>query len=90
MPDLGPRKAPAQQAYFNGDPVQSPAHRCDSCQPSMIQGVLCHERGCPDAWRDELVECTQCGNDFYPEERGLGYCPDCIDDCCPPDEGEDA
>ena len=25
--------------------------RCDSCSPSTIQGVFCHERGCPNDYK---------------------------------------
>lgn len=43
----------------------------------MINGVLCHETGCPDAWRDSQVECKECGVIFHPHERGERICPDC-------------
>jgi hypothetical protein len=48
--------------------------RCDQCQMLSINGVACHETGCPnsrktwDADRGEwlrLVECSQCGAEFY-------------------------
>lgn len=78
--DLAPRH------YLNGDEVQLVGRRCDSCDPARIQGVLCHEAGCPQAWRDESIECGQCGEEFYPAERGLNYCPGCVEHCCPEDE----
>jgi len=47
---------------------------CDSCEAVRINGVLCHERGCPDAWRDQTRECRECGCDFVPEDRHQVYC----------------
>ena len=26
---------------------------CDSCEVLVINNVICHETGCPDAWKDE-------------------------------------
>lgn len=40
--------------------------QCPSCQVLMIQGVRCHEPGCPDAWRDEVRVCHECGSNFTP------------------------
>lgn len=62
--------------------------RCDSCNPSFVSigglsGVV-HERGCPDAWRDEHRSCKWCGTDFTPEERGQTYC---CHDCYATDMG---
>jgi len=47
---------------------------CDSCEVLVINGVICHERGCPDAWRDEIRECCECGCDFHPTERHQRFC----------------
>ena len=47
---------------------------CDSCEALMIQGVHCHEIGCPDAWKDQVRECKWCGDNFIPEERYQVYC----------------
>lgn len=44
----------------------------------MINGVKCHERGCPEAWKDYDVPCRECGCDFKPEERGQRVCPGCM------------
>jgi len=49
-------------------------HRCYSCQLVRINGVVCHEIGCPDAWRDRLRECKWCGTDFVPTERSQAFC----------------
>jgi hypothetical protein len=62
--------------YRNGDSI-SLACGCDSCSPCRINGVLCHEAGCPDAWRDHAVSCFECGCDFYPESRRQRVCADC-------------
>lgn len=47
---------------------------CDSCQVLMINGVRCHEHGCPEAWRDYKRECKWCGQEFQPEEKGQHFC----------------
>ena len=47
---------------------------CESCEPLVIQGLISHEQGCPDAWKDEVRECRWCGTDFVPEERGQRFC----------------
>lgn len=50
--------------------------QCDSCEAAVINGVYCHETGCPNAnakWdkeREEWIhyyECVECGSDV---ERG--------------------
>ena len=40
---------------------------CTQCQELMINGVRCHETGCPEAWRDEDRECKWCGSPFRPQ-----------------------
>ena len=47
---------------------------CDACEALMINGVLCHETGCPDAWRDQKRECRECRYEFVPEDRYQVYC----------------
>lgn len=44
--------------------------RCDNCEALVINGVPCHERGCPDA----MHECDGC-NALIPERQR--YCEDC-------------
>ncbi len=53
---------------------------CQSCNAVAINGVNCHETGCPDAWMDAKRKCRECGCDFAPEARHLPTCPDCIND----------
>ena len=38
--------------YRNGDEIGLRYNGCDGCSPATVNGVLCHETGCPDAWRD--------------------------------------
>ena len=48
------------------------SNRCNSCEALMINGVYCHEAGCPDAWRDYTSECAECGCD---DGNHWAYCP---------------
>ena len=47
---------------------------CDQCEVLYINGIKCHETGCPDAWRDEIRECKWCGTDFEPEDQDQQFC----------------
>ena len=67
----------ARTHYRNGDERRTKTGNCDSCQCVFISGILCHETGCPDAWKDKLVECKGCGCEFYPEDRGQKTCQSC-------------
>jgi len=40
--------------YLNGDPIDLIYNGCNGCSPTTVNGVLCHESGCPDAWRDDM------------------------------------
>ena len=51
--------------------------RCQSCELMRINGVVCHEIGCPDAWKDYNKRCFECGCDFQPEDRHQEICFDC-------------
>src|SRR5271170_814608 len=51
---------------------------CEQCQALRVNGVPCHEPGCPDAWRDRDVDCFECGCPFRPESRYDRTCPDCL------------
>ena len=53
---------------------------CDSCEVLVINNVICHETGCPDAWKDETRECKSCGRCFKPEESSQKFCDsDCAE-----------
>jgi len=72
---------------------------CSSCEVLYINGVKCHETGCPEAWKDYLRSCKWCGEDFKPEEKGQDCCShsctvayhnfpcDCVE--CNPETEED-
>lgn len=47
---------------------------CESCQLLKINRVICHETGCPEAWRDEEAECRECGDGFEREEKHKDFC----------------
>ena len=52
--------------------------QCNDCEVVYINGVRCHEAGCPIAWVDHLRVCEWCGSEFMPEER---YQQCCDEDC---------
>ena len=70
-----------REHYNNGDDITLQAIGCDGCSPSMVNGVLCHERGCPDKWRDYAVQCKWCNTKFYPPWDGQEFCCDCCTEC---------
>jgi len=53
---------------------RSDKNQCPSCEAMMIQGVYCHESGCPDKWRNETHECKWCGSQFVPDAPDQSYC----------------
>jgi hypothetical protein len=59
---------------------------CNSCQLLRINGIVCHEIGCPDSWRDYPVDCFECGCEFIRESSRDRVCPDCAN----PPEDEDS
>jgi hypothetical protein len=54
---------------------------CRSCDAVYVNGVLCHEQGCPDSWRTELRECRWCGTEFKPLNKDQEYCDSSCADC---------
>ena len=50
------------------------SYSCSSCQILQVNGIPCHEVGCPDSWKDYPRECAFCGVDFLPEERYQTCC----------------
>jgi hypothetical protein len=63
--------------YRNGQDIGMVACGCDGFRPSMVNGVLCHETGCPEAWKDQERECRWCGRLFYsfhPYDGGQQFC----------------
>ena len=67
----------ARENYRNGDPVGLPSSGCDGCNPSMINGVLCREHGCPYAYKDVDRECAECGREFSLNSRFHLVCDRC-------------
>jgi len=47
---------------------------CNQCEACMINGVYCHEHGCPNAWKDHIRECKWCGQEFEPETEDQQLC----------------
>ena len=47
---------------------------CDSCEVVVINNIICHETGCPDAWKDATRVCKWCGRGFKPAEKNQEYC----------------
>ena len=47
---------------------------CPSCSIIRINGIVCHEVRCPDAWRHRKRECKWCGTEFVPAERHQSTC----------------
>lgn len=53
---------------------------CNSCEQLNINGVNCHETGCPDAWKDQHIKCKWCGLIFLPEEKSQQFCEESCSD----------
>ncbi len=63
--------------YHNGEEITLQHNGCVGCNPAMVNGRLCHEQGCPDAWKDHIRECKECGAKFPPDLRigsNNGFC----------------
>lgn len=49
--------------------------RCEQCSSTNINGVNCHETGCPNSHIDlstgkpHKVKCLECGCDFQPIDK---------------------
>lgn len=57
--------------------------KCESCNVVVINGLYTHEFGCPDSWRDQILECKWCGSTYKPTERGDRFCDaSCADAYC--------
>lgn len=48
--------------------------KCDSCNVLVINNLICHEQGCPEAWKGVPVECKWCGNEFDPDTCDQRFC----------------
>lgn len=47
--------------------------RCSQCDAVCVNGIPCHERGCPN---DRNGECFECGTTINRRAR---YCDDCAE-----------
>jgi hypothetical protein len=47
---------------------------CQSCEVVKINGIVCHELDCPDAWIGLKVRCLWCGQEFVPKEKNQRLC----------------
>lgn len=63
--------------YNNGHPVT--LNGCDGCNVIKVNGILVHEQGCPDQWRDQKIDCFECGFEFRPEEKFQTICAGCLE-----------
>ncbi len=54
--------------------VDDAVEQCVSCDVMVINGIRCHELGCPDAWMDYLRKCKWCELEFYPIEESQVVC----------------
>ena len=54
---------------------------CKSCEVLYINGIKCHETGCPDAWMDYTKKCKWCGSEFKPEDRYQSFCSEDCAEC---------
>lgn len=56
--------------------------QCDDCALLAINGIICHEQGCPSRWINPKTgkgytrACKECGRDFTPEEDHQHFCTD--------------
>lgn len=48
------------------------------CEKLRINGIVTHEIGCPERWRDKQIDCSWCGSNFIPVERLQKFC---CEDC---------
>ena len=48
---------------------------CNSCEVLNINGLNCHETGCPEAWKDHKEqECQWCGFMFKKDTEYQKFC----------------
>jgi hypothetical protein len=72
-----PDGEPGWAVQFENDLHTDPPMKCDQCQWARINGVFCHEIGCPNSgkkWMGDrgwvrVVECSNCGCDIEQGDR---------------------
>ena len=56
--------------------------KCNQCQAIRINGIICHETGCPNSHinlntgKPYGKECAWCGTEFEPEDKHQKFCSD--------------
>lgn len=48
---------------------------CNQCDVMTINGMVCHETGCPSA-KYVAQDCKWCGQEFAPTDDNLNFCDD--------------
>lgn len=53
--------------------------KCSQCEALVINGIFCHETGCPNSHLNihgepYPVECKWCGQEFTPEDKDQAFC----------------
>lgn len=48
--------------------------QCTQCQVLSINGLRCHETGCPIAWREYTKRCRNCKREFKLKEQRQEVC----------------
>ncbi|MFA5037535.1 MAG: hypothetical protein WC479_10220 [Candidatus Izemoplasmatales bacterium] len=44
--------------------------KCPNCDSATVNGIVCHEHGCPTPWIGRIFECCFCGEKFrVPEDE---------------------
>lgn len=76
--DAGPHIA-ENTDFFPDDEPKTVRRSCDQCNIAYINGVRCHETGCPSAWQDTTLECKECGLEFGPGYANQVVCDDCTE-----------
>ena len=56
---------PYREKYFDGTEIQLKFNGCDGCELLFINGIMCHETGCPFEHHDytPMTEEDEEGND---------------------------
>lgn len=58
------------------------AHTCAACNEYFHINhdmYAFNEYFCPDCWESKILDCTICGDKFYPRNEDDKLCPDCVE-----------
>ncbi len=75
------------ESWLDTSEVPNPVHvRCSQCDAVVINGIACHETGCPNA----TAPCKECGNPMPARFARFGAtCEDCREDRSMEWDGDD-